>query len=98
MIDGEVSTASEHFPRIHLVLSKILRIIPTGPSFLMPILTQSFPHKTEDGHAQCTYIKNILQVVEYTPELRQSIWYLIIERTIQIDVFFSLFKLSGCYG
>lgn len=52
----------------------------------MPILTQAFPHKTEDLESHCSYIKNILDVAKYALELRHSIWYLIIERTIQIDV------------
>ena len=84
--EDDVETNAEYFPRIHSVLMSILKLIPTGPSFLLVFLTDNFPHKTESLSAHKNYISNILSIIEYCPELRDSLWMLIFERVIQIDV------------
>jgi RNA polymerase I-specific transcription initiation factor RRN3 len=70
------------------MLNSILRLIPTGPTLLLPLLTEHFPHKTETLQAHQYYITNLIQMKQYIPELSFQIWYLMIERTIQIDASF----------
>ena len=45
-----------------------------------------FPHKRQNHFAQLTYIRNILRVSAYCPELSDKILATIIDRAIQIDV------------
>jgi len=72
--------------RAHVMLQRVLSLIPTGPSLLVPILTESFPHYREGQIAHITYVSNLLRIVEYAPILKSQILALIIDRIIQIDV------------
>lgn len=47
---------------------------------------RNFPHKRQDQVAQTTYIRNLLRVTEYCPELADKVLALIIDHTIQVDV------------
>ncbi|CAN6664758.1 RNA polymerase I-specific transcription initiation factor Rrn3p [Trichomonascus vanleenenianus] len=70
----------------HSVLKYILHLIPTAASALQQIFSKHYPHKLDTTKHTLRYIDNILSVVEYCPELRKSVWALIIERTVQLDV------------
>lgn len=70
----------------HLVIRHILKLMPTVVSSLQSILSNNFPHKTESKPPTIRYLNNLLKVVDYAPELRSSIWSLIFERVIQLDV------------
>ena len=74
------------YERIHYLLRHLLSLVPTLPSTLQPILVRHFPHKRQSQAAQVTYIRNLLQVIEYCPELTERILATIIDRAIQIDV------------
>ncbi|KAI0080624.1 RNA polymerase I-specific transcription initiation factor RRN3 [Panus rudis PR-1116 ss-1] len=74
------------YDRIHYLLRHLLSLVPTLPSTLQPLLVQYFPHKRQSQAAQVTYIRNLLQVMEYCPELADRILATIIDRAIQIDV------------
>ncbi|KAI8846655.1 RNA polymerase I-specific transcription initiation factor RRN3 [Chytridium lagenaria] len=77
---------SNDFDRIHEALRGVLRLIPSGLSFMVPILTEHFPHKSEDLHANVWYMKNMMRVVEYAPVLMKPMWGLAVDRILQIDV------------
>lgn len=74
------------YDRIHYLLQHIYALIPTLPSTLHPLLVRSFPHKRQSQAAQITYIRNILKVTEYCPELAEAVLGTIVDRAIQIDV------------
>ncbi|CCM00173.1 uncharacterized protein FIBRA_02201 [Fibroporia radiculosa] len=74
------------YDRIHFLLQHLLSLVPTLPSTLHPLLVRNFPHKRQTQAAQVTYIRNILKVTEYCPELTEGIFATIIDRAIQIDV------------
>ncbi|ESK95127.1 ribosomal dna transcription factor rrn3 [Moniliophthora roreri MCA 2997] len=74
------------YDRLHYLLRHLLSLIPTLPSTLMPLLTRNFPHKRQNTRSQSTYIKNLLRVSAYCPELADGILELVIDRAIQIDV------------
>lgn len=82
------------YERLHLLLQQILSLIPTLPSTLQPLLVYNFPHKRQNKVSQITYIRNLLRVTEYCPELSERILATIIDRAIQIDVRFSLFEFK----
>ncbi|KZT71473.1 RNA polymerase I-specific transcription initiation factor RRN3 [Daedalea quercina L-15889] len=74
------------YDRIHYLLLHIYSLIPTLPSTLHPLLVRSFPHKRQSQAAQITYIRNILRVTQYCPELAEAVLGTIVDRAIQIDV------------
>ncbi|TFK22355.1 RNA polymerase I-specific transcription initiation factor RRN3 [Coprinopsis marcescibilis] len=74
------------YDRLHYLLSHILSLIPTLPSTLQPLLVRHFPHKRQNQLAQTTYIRNMLRISTYCPELADKILATIIDRAIQIDV------------
>ena len=47
---------------------------------------QKFPHKRQHQVSQVTYIRNLLRITEYCPELSDRILATIVDRAIQIDV------------
>ncbi|KAF9814394.1 hypothetical protein IEO21_05128 [Rhodonia placenta] len=74
------------YDRLHYLLQHLLSLVPTLPSTLHPLLVRNFPHKRQSQAAQVTYIRNILRITEYCPELSEGILATIIDRAIQIDV------------
>eukprot|EP00842_Homolaphlyctis_polyrhiza_P001926 jgi/Hompol1/2734/HPOL_000803-RA len=74
------------FDRIHTSLERILLLVPTGPSFLLPVLTLNFPHKTKPIEMQLFYVRSLLRIINYAPVMRSQILSLIIEGIVQIDV------------
>lgn len=74
------------YDRLHNLLEHLLSLVPTLPSTLQPLLVQNFPHKRLSQAVQVTYIRNLLRVTTYCPELSDKILATIIDRAIQIDV------------
>ena len=74
------------YDRLHYLLRHLIVLIPTLPSTLQTYLTRHFPHKRLPLAAQVTYIRNILRIAEYCPELADRILATIVDRVIQIDV------------
>jgi RNA polymerase I-specific transcription initiation factor RRN3 len=74
------------YDRLHNLLRHLLSLIPTLPSTLQPLLVRNFPHKRQNQLAQTTYIRNLLRISVYCPELADKILATIIDRAIQIDV------------
>ncbi|OBZ70034.1 hypothetical protein A0H81_09606 [Grifola frondosa] len=74
------------YDRIHYLLRHLISLVPTLPSTLHPLLAQNFPHKRQNQTAQVTYIRNLLRVTDYCPELADRILATVVDRAIQIDV------------
>lgn len=70
----------------HSVLKYILWLTPTASSSVKEILEKNFPHKSDSAKSHVRYINNILQAVEYCPELQYAVWDLIFNRTVQLDL------------
>lgn len=70
----------------HSVIKLILNLMPNVVSSFQSILSSNFPHKSESKQQAIRYITNILKVVDYASALRSSVWSLIFEHIIQLDV------------
>jgi RNA polymerase I-specific transcription initiation factor RRN3 len=79
-------TRRQIYDRLHSLLQHLFSLVPTLPSTLQPLLVKNFPHKRQNQAAQITYIRNLLRVSVYCPELSDKILATIIDRAIQIDV------------
>lgn len=56
------------------------------PTVLMPLLSDTFPYLNKGAYIQECYVKNLLQITHYMPNLRQKILELIVDRMLKIDV------------
>ncbi|KAF5363263.1 hypothetical protein D9756_000229 [Leucocoprinus leucothites] len=74
------------YDRLHYLLQHLLSLIPTLPSTLQPLLVRHSPHKRQNQLTLTTYIRNLLRVSSYCPELSEKILAIIVDRAIQIDV------------
>ncbi|KAI5951992.1 RRN3 [Candida jiufengensis] len=71
----------------HEVIRKILRYIPTSINQIPQILQNNFPHHISSTTEEINnYVTNIINILSYCPELQFSIWQLIIESCIKLDV------------
>ncbi|KAF9464841.1 RNA polymerase I-specific transcription initiation factor RRN3 [Collybia nuda] len=88
MPEGSTSPMTRRiiYDRLHGLLRHLLSLIPTLSSTLQPLLVRNFPHKRQNQLAQTTYIRNLLRICVYCPELADKILATIIDRAIQIDV------------
>ncbi|CAG8465496.1 12697_t:CDS:2 [Dentiscutata erythropus] len=71
--------------RVHYALKNIFPMVPSGAEELFGILSRGFPHKSESLPAQVTYLKNLLQLLEYIPCLQGQVLELIFNRIIELD-------------
>ena len=55
-------------------------------SFLAPIIVSTFPFPTDTIKAHTHYIKSILKVSDYCPEIKGQILSLITDKLVKIDV------------
>lgn len=74
------------YDRLHYLLLHLHSLIPTLSSTLQPLLVRNFPHKRQNLVTQTTYIRNLLHVASYCPEIGDKVMATIIDRAIQIDV------------
>lgn len=70
----------------HSVFKFILCLMPTSTTSLPLIFKKCYPHKSEPTKYILRYISNLLAVVEYAPEVRTTVWALIMEKTVELDV------------
>ncbi|CAO1634835.1 unnamed protein product [Sympodiomycopsis kandeliae] len=74
------------YTKCHLLLRALLTLIPTLPSSLSPLVMKHFPHKREGKREQATYTRNILFMTQYEPQVAESVWRVVIDRAIGLDV------------
>jgi hypothetical protein len=83
--------------KVHYAIKTLLPSIPQEEKDLFHVLCREFPHKRESLGAYIVYVKNLLQLIEYTPSLQHKILTLIFERMIELDVsafhFYSIKKI-----
>lgn len=76
--------------RIHSTLKYLLQLIPLASGALSKILADSFPYLTDTRRRAkrsfVEYVRNVLKVTEYAPELKSEILDLVVERHVKIDV------------
>lgn len=71
---------------VHGTLLNICRCVPAASSALFPFLLDAYPHKSHPVTSHKVFLKNLLRISEYAPELRDRILETIVDRLIQIDV------------
>ena len=72
--------------RLHDCLKLILRSTPMASTFLAPVLASTFPFSDDKARTHVQYIRNILRVTEYCPEIKGEILSLVTDKLVRIDV------------
>ncbi|KAJ5305975.1 hypothetical protein N7508_004990 [Penicillium antarcticum] len=81
-----VVSPSEIHTRVHMALRHLLRLIPAASGSLSPILSAQFPFDSDPASANVAYTRNLVQIINYTPELQSDILALITEKLVKVDV------------
>ncbi|XP_020632916.1 RNA polymerase I-specific transcription initiation factor RRN3-like isoform X2 [Orbicella faveolata] len=89
--DGHLKTGDSEdldkvFCHAHEALQAVLEVVPAVPQFLIPVLSENFPYMKKPTIFQASYVKNLLQITKYLPDLRSKILELVIHNLITIDV------------
>ena len=71
---------------VHHILSKILQRIPSASTALFPVIVQEFPYRTASTERHLAFIKNLLRLSEYAPDLLERILEIIIQRLVLMDI------------
>ncbi|KAF2806692.1 RNA polymerase I-specific transcription initiation factor RRN3 [Mytilinidion resinicola] len=72
--------------RVHQCLKYLLRLFPAASRELSDVLGSNFPFSTDTTKVHVDYIKNLLKLATYAPELKGEILALVTERLVKIDV------------
>ncbi|KAI9840248.1 MAG: hypothetical protein M1837_001831 [Sclerophora amabilis] len=72
--------------RTHTALKYILQLIPAASSTLPPVLASTFPHSMGTQTTHTAYVRNLIRLSSYAPELRSEVLALITDRLVKIDV------------
>jgi RNA polymerase I-specific transcription initiation factor RRN3 len=72
--------------RLHESLKSILRHNTMASSHLANIISSNFPSPDDDAKTHVHFIRNILRVAQYCPELKGAIYSLCTEKLVKIDV------------
>ncbi|KAJ7386292.1 DNA independent RNA polymerase I transcription factor [Desmophyllum pertusum] len=70
----------------HEALQAVFEVVPAVPQFLIPVLSENFPYMKKPTIFQESYVKNLLQITKYLPNLRSKILELVIDNLTKIDV------------
>ena len=78
--------ADDTYPH-HTILRKIINFTPTCISSIPPVLAKNLPHHLSASTNEITnYMRNAMKVISYCPDLQFSIWQLVVECCIKLDV------------
>ncbi|KAI9802415.1 MAG: hypothetical protein M1825_002798 [Sarcosagium campestre] len=77
---------SKLYTRTHTAIKYVIQVIPSASRIMTPILAANFPKSREKKTAHQTYIRNLLELVRYVPELRSDALNLITDRTVKVDL------------
>ncbi|XP_053392781.1 RNA polymerase I-specific transcription initiation factor RRN3-like [Mercenaria mercenaria] len=83
--DEMMAAHNQGFTHVHTLIKTIMKIVPMSSNLLMPLLIDNYPFFTKDVYIQECFMKNLLQITYYKPDLRQSIMELLIEKVIKLD-------------
>ncbi|KAI9811368.1 MAG: hypothetical protein M1827_005528 [Pycnora praestabilis] len=76
----------EMYGRVHTALKYLLQLIPSASGVLSPILSETFPSSYDTRKAHIDYVRNLLRLTDYAPELKPEVLALITDRLVKIDV------------
>lgn len=71
----------------HKILNRIINFTPTCISSIPPVLAKNLPHHLSASTAEITnFMRNSMKLISYCPDLQFSIWQMVVECCIKLDV------------
>lgn len=70
----------------HILIRKLIHLVPMGINSLPKIIKNCYPHKYSEGDSNVIYVKNLLHLTSYLPELESTVWSLIVRNVVTLDV------------
>lgn len=78
--------AGDNYPH-HKVLNRLVTYIPTCINSIPAVLAKNFPHHLSSNSDEITnYVRNCVRIITYCPDLQFSIWQMVVECCIKLDV------------
>ncbi|KAM0297639.1 hypothetical protein HYE67_007190 [Fusarium culmorum] len=71
--------------RLHRTLQYLLQMFPSALPVLECLLGSKFPYQDGSKRVHMSYVKNLLRVKDYLPDLRDEVFDLILNRVVKID-------------
>lgn len=72
--------------RLHAALRRLLRVSPAAMRSVVAIAKSKYPITDDDKRTHATYVKNLLKIREYAPDVGRGLLNLIVEQLVDIDV------------
>lgn len=71
----------------HKILSRIINFTPTCINSIPPVLAKNLPHHLSASTSEITnFMKNSMKLITYCPDLQFSVWKMVVECCIKLDV------------
>ncbi|KAI8610571.1 RNA polymerase I-specific transcription initiation factor RRN3 [Chytriomyces sp. MP71] len=83
--DESQASLSTKFDHIHAILASILRLVPSAPALLTPLLHDHYPHKTESLRDNMWFLKNVMRITHFAPVLLVQAWELALDKLVAMD-------------
>lgn len=80
-----VEEQDKFYGMAHRIIAHILRCFPMSSKVLLKTLQNGVPHLSHGYYSFTSYIRNLLQCLEYVKELRADIWELIVDQMVLCD-------------
>ena len=80
--DGERKTSDD----VHQAIRYILELSPVASRSLASAIPSLYPFETEKTRVHVRYVRNLLRLISYAPELKGDVLASICERLVKIDV------------
>ena len=64
----------------------MLLLIPSASHVLSDVLARAFPQEQDSKRRHVRYVRNLLRLREYAPELHAEVMGLVVERLVKVDV------------
>ena len=84
--DIDLNVQQKRFHNTHKALQAVVEIVPTAPTYLLPVIVQNYPYLKKSLLHHEFYVKNLLELLECTPSLREQILEVICSQFLRIDV------------
>lgn len=86
LVKDFADVADDTYPH-HRVLKRLVTYIPTCINTITPVLAKNFPHHLSSNVDEITnYVRNSVAIIAYCPDLQFSIWQMVVECCIKLDV------------
>ncbi|KAK2738511.1 hypothetical protein FQN57_007026 [Myotisia sp. PD_48] len=71
--------------RMHYAIQQVARLVPSCSAAASSLLSTCFPHDSDTVKSNYIYVKNLIKMVDYFPELRSDVAGVVTEKLVKID-------------